>query len=136
MRLRATRYGGQRVTMGEGAHARGPTATDVERVHPRGWGSAAVDGALVGVMLGVPLGLLLGMFGAVTPLVSALQLGFWDGGVLGAFLSVARHFGLHRARRMDTIPVLRADRFEVCVDAAAADRARSILTTDAGSAVS
>lgn len=102
----------------------------VEKLHPRGWASAAGDGALSGALIGLLVGFFLGLLNLSAPGFSALVLGFWGaviGSIAGMVTTLVAHAFRRGSERHTTERSLRADRFEVCVMDDHVERARRIL---------
>jgi hypothetical protein len=94
-------------------------------------GRAALNGALTGALIGVLVGWLFGLFNWFDPLVSAFWLaldGLWFGALVGALMGLLLH-ALSRGRRdFSAVGGMRANRYEVLVDAAVADEAEHLLS--------
>jgi hypothetical protein len=103
----------------------------VEQVTGRfGYGDAALRGAISGAIAGALIGWLFGVFDWFNPLVAAAWLAFdglWFGAVVGALLGLLMH-ALTRGRRdFASVAGMRADSYEVIVDAEVAEEAARLL---------
>ena len=101
----------------------------------RGFGRAALEGAVNGALLGLFLGFLFGLFSIVDPLVSGLWLGFWGlviGALIGALLGLAAHAATGGRRDFSSISGTQATRYDVLVQTAHADEAERILAAGRG----
>jgi hypothetical protein len=89
-------------------------------------GRYAVSGAIIGALLGW----IFGLFDLVDPLVASLWLALWGavfGAVVGAILGLVTHAMTGGRRDFSSIDSVRADRYDVQVDAAFADEAARVL---------
>jgi hypothetical protein len=112
----------------------GSGLTLVEKVTGRvSAAEVAARSAAAGAAVGALLGWLLGLLDLMDPLVTALWLAV-NGAVLGAVVGVAvglLGYGLTRGRRRFTsVGGLRAERYDLTVDTADADRAVRLLRGD------
>lgn len=93
-------------------------------------GRSAASGALLGAVLGW----LFGLFNLVNPLVSGILLGLYGaliGAVLGAVLGMLAHAMTGGRRDFSSVSSMRADSYDVLVDAAHAGQARQLLSRGA-----
>ncbi len=103
----------------------------VEQVTGRmtGW-RAAGQGALNGALVGGLFAWLFGFFNWITPLMSLLLLvlyGALFGAVAGALLGLAGHVLSGRRHDFSSVSAMQADRYQILVDASAADEALRLL---------
>lgn len=85
----------------------------------RGYGQAAVQGAVSGGLIGAVFGFILGAFSWVDPLISGLALatyGFLLGAVLGAIVGVVGQWASAGRRDFDSVGSVDAGRYEVLCD--------------------
>jgi heat induced stress protein YflT len=95
-------------------------------------GRAALQGALSGAVIGALLGWLFGVFSWVSPLISGLLLALYGlviGAVLGAVFGALGHAMLGGRRDFSSVPGVRAEAYEVLVDAEFAAQAAQLLET-------
>lgn len=91
---------------------------------------AAASGAWNGALVGALVGWILGLFNWVDPLVSAIAVAFYGliaGAVIGGAVALALHLSIRGRRDFDSVSAVRAERYDVMVDHAVADRARELL---------
>ena len=91
---------------------------------------AAVQGAASGAILGALFGWLFGLFDWVNPLVSSLLLALYGaifGAVLGALLGMLGHALTGGRRDFSSIAGMRADSYDILVDATVAAQAGQLL---------
>ena len=91
---------------------------------------AVAEGASAGAVIGALLGFFFGLFDWVQPLVSAVALAFWGillGGIVGAGVNAAGHWGLRGRRDFSSVTGLEAGRFDLVADTEAAAGARALL---------
>lgn len=84
-----------------------------------------------GALLGAVLGWLLGLFNLVNPLVSGILLGLYGaliGAVLGGVLGMLAHAMTGGKRDFSSVSSMRADSYDVLVDAEHVQQARELLT--------
>jgi hypothetical protein len=94
------------------------------------WGKAMLNGALGGASTGFFLGFILGLLSLVTPLVSAFVLALYGlviGAVIGAIFGLIFYALSGGERDFTSIGGLRAERYNVVVDADVASEAERIL---------
>ncbi|ADL49538.1 MULTISPECIES: general stress protein [Micromonospora] len=95
------------------------------------WRSAA-QGAVSGAILGALFGWLFGLFDWVNPLISSLLLALYGaifGAVVGALLGMLGHALTGGRRDFSSIAGMRADSYDVLVDAEVAAQAVQLLDT-------
>jgi hypothetical protein len=93
-------------------------------------GRAAGRSAVSGAVLGALFGWVFGLFDWVDPLVAGLLLALYGavlGAVLGALVGLITHALTGGRRDFSSVTNLRADHYEVLVEAAQADAARRLL---------
>jgi hypothetical protein len=91
---------------------------------------AALQGAAVAAVTGGVVGWLLGLFDAVEPLVSAISLALYGliiGAILGAGFGAIAHAAGGGRRDYSAVSALRAEHYDVMVDAPIASAAEEIL---------
>ncbi|MEU7819856.1 general stress protein [Catellatospora sp. NPDC049133] len=91
---------------------------------------AAANGAVSGALLGMLFAWLFGFFNWVTPLISLLLLvlyGAGFGAVAGGLFGLAGHALTGGRRDFSSVSAMQADRYQILVDAAAADEAIRLL---------
>jgi hypothetical protein len=96
-----------------------------------GWPDAATRGSLIGGILGALAGWLFGLFNWVDPLVSGLSLalyGAFIGSLWGAISGALMHWATGGRRDFSSVRGMRANRFEVLVDADVAEEAARLLS--------
>jgi len=105
----------------------------VEQVTGRlSYGRVAGNGALSGALVGGLFGFIFGLFNWVAPLVSAFRLtlyGLIYGAVVGALMNVVFYAFTAGKRDFASVGTINADRYNVVVDADAADEALRLLST-------
>lgn len=87
---------------------------------------AALSGAMSGALFGLLMGWLLGIFVKDTAFWKPLLLGAVFGAVWGAVTGFVGHAATKGARDFTSVSAMRADHYEVEVDAAKADDARAL----------
>ena len=93
-------------------------------------GKAAAQSAATGAVLGGVLGWLFGLFNWVNPLVSGLLLALYGailGAIIGGVLGLLAHAMSGGNRDFSSVSSMRADSYDVLVDAEFAERARGII---------
>jgi hypothetical protein len=108
----------------------------VERVTGRltMWGAAG-QGAVSGAVLGAVLGWLFGLFNWVDPLIAGLLLALYGallGALAGAIVGLVAHALTGGRRDFSSVGELRADSYDLLVDAAYATEAGRLLDADGG----
>lgn len=95
-----------------------------------GWGRALANGALGGASTGILIGFIFGLFSLVTPLVSALTLALYGlvfGAIVGAIFGLLFYAFSGGQRDFTSVGNIRAQRYDVVVDAEVADEAERLL---------
>lgn len=103
----------------------------------RGYGDAAVSGALTGGVMGALLGFVFGVLSWVDPLISGLSLafaGFFVGMLIGLVVGLLSHWLSAGRRDFSSVSSLRASRYDVVADSpeGAEQAARRIGATPRG----
>jgi hypothetical protein len=96
---------------------------------------AAGQGAVTGAVLGAVLGWLFGMFNWIDPLIAGLLLAFYGvlfGALAGAVMGLVAHALTGGRRDFSSVSELRADSYDLLVDAATATDAGRLLDADDG----
>ncbi|WP_197716993.1 general stress protein [Glycomyces terrestris] len=110
--------------------------TTVERVTGRmTMAGAAGQGAVSGALLGAVLGWLFGLFNWVDPLIAGLLLALYGallGAIAGAIVGLVAHALTGGRRDFSSVGELRADSYDLLVDAAHATEAGRLLDADGG----
>ncbi|GAA2263754.1 hypothetical protein GCM10009853_016270 [Glycomyces scopariae] len=110
--------------------------TSVERVTGRlTTGRAAGQSAISGAVLGALFGWLFGLFNWVDPLIAGLLLALYGaliGAVAGALIGMAAHALTGGRRDFSSVGELRADSYDLLVDAAHAIEAGRLLDAEGG----
>ncbi|GAA4437933.1 general stress protein [Actinokineospora soli] len=105
--------------------------TTVEQVTGRlTTAKAALTSAATGALLGGVLGWLFGLFNLVNPLVSGLLLALYGallGAIIGGVLGLLAHTMTGGSRDFSSVSSMRADSYDVLVDAEFAEQARGLL---------
>ncbi|HXF64354.1 MAG TPA: general stress protein [Caldilineaceae bacterium] len=94
------------------------------------WGSALLNGAIAGAVTGVLFGFIFGLFSFIQPLVSALTLALYGlifGAIVGALIGLIAYGASGGRRDFSSVSGIQADRYNVMVDAEAADEAARLL---------
>jgi hypothetical protein len=103
----------------------------VEQVTGRmGYPQAALRGALSGALVGVLVGWLFGIFDWFNPIVAAAWLAFdglWFGAIVGALVGLLIHALMRGRRDFASVAGMRADSYEVVVDADVAEEAARLV---------
>jgi uncharacterized membrane protein len=93
-------------------------------------GRAVAQGALSGALTGTLIGWLLGLFNAIEPLVSAFWLALYGlviGALLGALFGALMHASTGGRRDFSAVSTLRAEHYDLLVDADVAGAAEELL---------
>lgn len=93
------------------------------------WGAAGRS-AMSGAVIGVLFGWLFGLFNWVDPVISVFLLALYGllfGSVLGGVFGLIGHAFTGGRRDFSSVAAMRADRYDVLVDADAADEATQLL---------
>ncbi|GAA2143521.1 general stress protein [Glycomyces algeriensis] len=96
---------------------------------------AAGQGAVTGAVLGAVLGWLFGMFNWIDPLIAGLLLAFYGvlfGALAGAVMGLVAHALTGGRRDFSSVSELRADSYDLLVDAPTATDAGRLLDADDG----
>jgi hypothetical protein len=94
------------------------------------YGDAALRGALTGSVVGLMIGWLFAVFNWFDPIVTSVWLvvdGLWFGLLVGALMGLVGHALLRGRRDFDSVPTVRAERYEILVDEEVADEAERLL---------
>jgi hypothetical protein len=98
-------------------------------------GRAAAQSAVSGAIIGALFGWLFGLFDWISPLISSLLLALYGtifGAVVGALFGLLGHALSGGRRDFSSVSGMRADSYDLLVDAAVAEQASRLL--DAGAA--
>jgi hypothetical protein len=93
------------------------------------WGAAGRS-ALSGAIIGVLFGWLFGLFNWINPVISAFLVALYGlifGAVVGAVFGLIGHAVTGGRRDFSSVAAMRADRYDVLVDAEVADEATHLL---------
>ena len=91
---------------------------------------AGLSGAANGALVGVALGWILGIFNLAEPVVSAVAVAFYGliaGAILGGLLGFVVQLSTGGRRDFRSVSTVSAERYDVMVDDAFAERARKLL---------
>ena len=103
----------------------------VEQITGRlNWGRALLNGLTSGALIGAFIGFIFGIFNFFAPLVSALTLALYGlifGAVLGAIVGLLGYAFSGGDRDFTSVSGMRASRYDVTADPAAAAEAREML---------
>jgi hypothetical protein len=104
----------------------------VEQVTGRlGWGRAALRGMLTGAITGLLIGWLFAVFDWLSPLIARGWLvidGLWFGALVGTIMGLVLYAFQRGRRDFESVPAMRAHRYEVLVDDEFADEAERLLS--------
>lgn len=91
---------------------------------------AALSGALNGALVGAALGWILGIFNWTDPVVSAIAVAFYGmvaGAIVGALAGFVVQLSTGGRRDFTSVSAIRAERYDVMVEEAHAERALELL---------
>lgn len=104
----------------------------VEQVTGRmSWGRAALRGMLTGAVVGLLIGWLFAVFDWFDPLVARGWLiidGLWFGALVGTVMGLVAYALTRGERDFESIPAMRANRYEILVDDELAEEAERLLS--------